>query len=125
MHFTIVKEEGVLRAEVYGRKSAEELRQVIAAVDAEVGRTGTKKVIVCVRNSHPVFRVDQTGIPEQFRRIAADPQYRVALLADSDELRKSHEYIEVLARQQNAGVRAFRDEAAALAWLNDQSQEKR
>ena len=123
MHLTIVEEEGVLRAEVFGRKSAEELQRIIAAVNAEVERTGTKKVMVWVHNSHPIFKVDQAGIPEQFRRLAADPEYRVALLGDSDELRSSHEYIEVLARQQNAGVRAFRDEATALAWLNDQSQE--
>ena len=53
---------------------------------------------------------------------------RVALLADAEELRAAHEYIEVLARQQGANVRAFRDEAQALEWLRAgvlQSQEKR
>ena len=53
---------------------------------------------------------------------------RVALLADSEELRAAHEYIEVLARQQGANVRAFREELPALEWLRVpalQSQEKR
>ena len=59
-------------------------------------------LLVSVRNSRPIFKVDQ---------------YRIALLADSEELRASHEYIEVLARQQGANVRAFRDEASALDWL--------
>ena len=47
----------------------------------------------------------------------------MALLADSDEVRASHQYIEVLASQQGARVRAFRDESRALDWLAAQSQE--
>jgi len=42
---------------------------------------------------------------------------RVARLADSEEVRASHQYIEVLAAQQGAKVRAFQDEARALSWL--------
>jgi hypothetical protein len=47
----------------------------------------------------------------------------VVLLADSEEVRASHQYIEVLATQQGAKVRAFRDERRALGWLAAQSQE--
>ena len=48
---------------------------------------------------------------------------RVALLADADEVRASHQYIEVLAAQQGANVRAFRDESRALNWLRVESRE--
>ena len=44
-------------------------------------------------------------------------------LADSEEVRASHQYIEVLATQQGAKVRAFSDEPRALNWLAAQSQE--
>jgi hypothetical protein len=80
-------------------------------------KDGDTMVLVSVRNSRPIFKVDQYRIAEQFRSLAANPKYRIALLADSDEVRASHEYIEVLARQQGANVRAFRDEASALDWL--------
>jgi hypothetical protein len=43
-------------------------------------------------------------------------------------VRAAHEYIEVLARQHAANVRAFREEASALEWLREgalQSQENR
>jgi len=38
-------------------------------------------------------------------------------------VRASHQYLEVLAGQQGANVRAFREESRALDWLRAQSQE--
>jgi CxxC motif-containing protein len=125
MHYTIVQGNGHLRAELYGRQTVVETQEFIRAVTKEVLKNGDTMVLVSVRNSRPIFKVDQYRIAEQFRRLAAQPKYRVALVADSDELRASHEYIEVLARQQKANVRAFRDEASALDWLGNQSHEKR
>jgi hypothetical protein len=40
-------------------------------------------------------------------------------------VRASHQYIEVLAGQQGAPVRAFREESRALNWFTAQSQEQR
>lgn len=128
MHYTIAKGNGHLRAELYGRQTVGETQDFIRAVTEEVLKNGDTMVLVSVRNSRPIFKVDQYRIAEQFRRLAAQPKYRIALLADSEELRASHEYIEVLARQQGARVRAFRDEVAALDWFGvpvPQSQEKR
>jgi hypothetical protein len=128
MHYTIAKGNGHLRAELYGRQTVGETQDFIRAVTEEVLKNGDTMVLVSVRNSRPIFKLDQVHIAEQFRRLAAQPKYRIALVADSDELRASHEYIELLARQQNASVRAFRDEAGALDWLSvpaPQSQEKR
>jgi len=45
------------------------------------------------------------------------PKCQVALLGDTAELNAAHEYIEVVARQQDVNVRAFSDEASALRWL--------
>jgi len=125
LDYTIAKGNGHLRAELYGRQTVGETQDFIRAVTEEVLNNGDTTVLVSVRNSRPIFKVDQYRIAEQFRRLAAQPKYRIALLADSDELRASHEYIEVLARQQGAGVRAFRDEPSALDWLGNQSHEKR
>ena len=128
MHYTIDQGTGWVRAELFGRQTVDETQQFIQALLAAVQKNGCTAVLISVRNSRPIFKVDQYHIAEQFRRLAAQPQYRIALLADSDELRASHEYIEVLAHQQGANVCAFRSEAAALDWLGvhaHQSQEKR
>ena len=117
MHYGIRREGAVLVCELYGRQSGAETQEFIAAVAAESRRAGCKRILVSVRASRPIFRVEQYGISEHLRRAAANPGYRIALIADSEDLRASHEYIELLARQQNVAVRSFRDELAALEWL--------
>jgi hypothetical protein len=117
-----------LRAEIVGRETVEETQDFIAAVADEARRASSSRILISVRRSRPIFRVEQYRISEQFRVLGANPGVRVALVADTDEIRAAHGYIEVLARQQDANVRAFRDEAAAIDWLKAptlQSQEKR
>jgi hypothetical protein len=121
-------EDDCLRAEIVGRETVAQTVEFIQALAAEAERTGAKRALIWVRRSRPIFRVEQYRISEHFKQIAARGGARVALLADSDELRASHEYIELLAKQNGAAVRAFRDEAAAREWLEAgqlQSQEKR
>jgi hypothetical protein len=117
VHYTFEQEEGHLRAELFGRKTVEETLEFVAALVAEAQKRALTRVLVWVRNSRPIFKVDPYRLPERFRELAANKAVRVALLADSDEVRASHQYIEVIAAQQGASVRAFRDEARALSWL--------
>jgi len=125
-HFSMVQD--CLRAEMVGRETVEETQDFIAAVADEARKANSPRILISVRRSRPIFRVEQYRISEQFRVLGANPAVRVALVADTDEIRAAHGYIEVLARQHEANVRAFRDEPAAIDWLRAptlQSQEKR
>ena len=123
MHFTFKQAQGYLRAELFGRQTVEEALEFIETLTAEARKSDSTRILVSVRNSRPIFKVEQYRISEQFRQLSNNKQLRVALLADSDEVRASHQYIEVLASQQGAKVRAFRDQARAIDWLVAQSQE--
>lgn len=123
MHYTFKQAPGLLRAELFGGQSAEQTQEFAAALVAEAQKTAATRILVWVRNSRPIFKVEKFNLSEKFKRLAAHRELRVALLADSDEVRASHQYVEVLAAQQGAPVRAFRDEARALHWLTGQSQE--
>jgi len=128
MRYRFAMEDDCLRAELVGRETVAETVEFITALAAEAERTGATRTLVWVRRSRPIFRVEQYRLSELFRQIAANRDARVALLADSEDVRAAHEYIEVLARQNGAAVRAFRDEATARDWLGAerlQSQEKR
>lgn len=128
MHYKIDTAQDHVRVEVFGRETAEETREYLQAVAAKVLESGHTRVLIWVRNSRPIFKVDNYRITEFFRLVASNPAYRVALLGDSDELRVSQQYVEVLAHQHGANVRAFRAEMPALRWLRAetaQSQEKR
>ena len=122
MHYTFKQAPGLLRAELFGRQTPEETHEFVEALLAEAQKLSLTRVLAWVRNSRPIFKVEQYNITDKLRRMAARG-LRVALLADSDEVRASHQYIEVLAGQHGASLRAFRDEARALRWLNGQSHE--
>jgi hypothetical protein len=126
MHYTFAQAHDHLRAELFGRQTAEEALSFVEALAAEARNSAATRVLVWVRNSRPIFKLDAVRISGSFQQLAAR-KVRVALLADSEELRASQQYIELLAAQQGARLRAFRDEARALAWLRSvssaQSQE--
>jgi len=124
MHYTFKQSQDHLRAELFGRQTVEDTLTFIDALITEASRLSATRFLVWVRTSRPIFKVER--LSASFRQLASR-EVRVALLADSEEVRASHQYIEVLAAQQGAKVRAFRDEARALSWLRSaapvQSQE--
>ena len=120
MHYTFAQAQDHLRAELFGRQTVEDTLTFIDALITEASRLSATRFLVWVRTSRPIFKVER--LSGSFKQLASR-EVRVALLADSEEVRASHQYIEVLAGQQGAQVRAFRDEPRALAWLRAQSQE--
>ena len=116
MHYTFEQAQDHLRAELFGRQTIDETLTFVEALATEARKSAATRFIVWVRNSRPIFKVEQVRISDSFKQLAVR-DVRVALLADSEEVRASHQYIEVLAAQQGAKVRAFRDEARALSWL--------
>ena len=122
MHYTFKQTQDHLRAELFGRQTVEETLKFVDALVEQARANSASRFLVWVRNSRPIFKVDQYRISDSFKQLAGR-NLRVALLADSEEVRASHQYIEVLATQQGAKVRAFSDEPRALNWLAAQSQE--
>jgi triosephosphate isomerase len=120
VNFRIEPLGDVLRAELFRRETADETREFVAALTAKARQDGFTLILVSVRNSRPIFKVEQYGISAAFREMARAPAVSVALVGDSEELRSAHQYVELLARQQNANLRAFRDEGAALQWLSSE-----
>ncbi len=117
MRYTIETVDGCLRAELVGRETADHTREFLAALAREALAGDHTRLLIVVRKSRTIFQVEKYGISQWFRQLAEKPGVRVALVADSSELRAAHDYIQMLARQQKANVRAFHDEAAARDWL--------
>lgn len=106
-----------LKAELSDRETAGETREFLRAVTAAAEAHRCGRVLILVRDSAPLFKVEQYGISALFKRMAGNRSYRVALLGDSEELRVSHEYIVLLANQHGANVASFRSEPDAVRWL--------
>ena len=117
MHYRIDLAQGYLRAELSDRKTPADTQQFIQALNAKALESGCARVLICVRNSRPIFKLQTHGIIEYFRQLAAKPANRVALISDTDEMRSSQQYIAMLGREQGATVQAFREETGAHEWL--------
>ena len=127
MRYSIELRGDHLLASLQGRDTAEQMREFLIAVHAACGQHRCPRILMSIRASRPVFKPEDYGIATYVKDLVT-PKCQVALVGDTSELNAAHEYIEVLARQQGAKVRAFREEPPALEWLKApalQSQEKR
>ena len=112
-----------LYAVLHGRETAEDMRKFLQAVKLQCREHRLPLVLVCIRDSRPVFKAEDYGLSGETRGYAAElvtPACRIALVGDSSEHHHAHEYIELVARQQNVNVRAFKREEEALQWLRAQ-----
>ena len=121
MLYKITIEADHLRAELFNRETMEETRvflQIVANSALKHARSG---ILISVRASNPVFTVERSGFLAYFKKVAEDPEHRIALLGDSEELGISHQYVELIGRQHGLNVQSFRDEATALQWIRNKA----
>ena len=108
-----------LKADLFNRQTAEEARDALAAIAAEARKHACARILISVHASRPLFKVEQYGLPDYFKGIGDILKYRIALTGDSNELRLSQQYAELLARRNGVNVRSFPSEEAALSWFRD------
>ena len=119
MQYKIAMERGFLRADLLERETAEETRRFLRAVVFESVRHGCSRILVRVRSSKTLFTVERSGVLETFKKLASDPEHRIALVGDTVELGMSHDYVALLARQQGITLRNFHNESQAIEWVRD------
>lgn len=107
-----------LVAQLFGRETAEEMREFLHAVIEENRIYRRSSIFLDIRSSRPLFHTERLGLFDYFKELAGGPSCKVALLGDSQDLCISHEYVALLAQQQGLHVRSFRDRAAVFKWLD-------
>jgi len=112
----ISAEPGYLRSELFDRRTVDETRKFLEVVLAEALKHRIPQVLICVRNSIPIFTVERYGF-SHYLDLAFESKYKIALVGDSLELRIAHQYVATMARMRGVKLRAFPEEAAAIAWL--------
>jgi hypothetical protein len=121
MLYKITVEPDHLRAELFDRETMDETRSFLKVVADSAIKHGRASVLISVRSSNPIFTVERSGFLAYFKKFGEDPQHRVALLGDSEELGISHQYLELIGRQHGINVQSFRDETAALRWIRNKT----
>jgi len=108
-----------LRADLFNRNTPEETRDALVAIAAEARRHRFSQILISVHASRPIFKIEQSGLLDFFKRLGDMSKYRIALAGDSQELRLSQQYVEVVARRHGINVRSFANPGAALDWFKD------
>lgn len=119
MQYQITLKKDYLKADLFNRETAAETQKFLLAVEAAARKHRRSQILIAVHASRAIFKVQPYGLFDYFKELAKISKYRIALTADSDELRVSQQYIEVLARQHAINVRSFRSEHEAHHWLTD------
>src|SRR6266487_1515144 len=114
MRYTIDVHPGYIKAEMRERETGEETRSFVEAIIAALRQHKLPRLLISVRSSRPVFKVEQYGLSEALAQVAS-MGLRVAFIADSKEIAMSQQYIALLGQQRGLGCKTFEDEAAAVA----------
>lgn len=121
MRYEITLHPSYLKADLYDRQTADETREFLEAVAAQGIENEKWRVLISVHQSRPIFTVEKYGL-SSFIELAVKYAEKVALVADTREVRFAHEYAAVLARLAGIDVKTFRDEDAAIAWLEEDAR---
>jgi|SRR5579864_669548 len=119
MWYEFTVEPDYLKADLHDWQTSQDMREFMTAVATMARRYKRLQVLIAVHASRTIFKIEEHGILDYFKELGKAAAYRIALTADSDELRFSQQYIEALARQQAMNVRSFRDEPTAIDWFRD------
>jgi hypothetical protein len=117
MRYSIEMREGYLRGELVERETPQQTREFGEALHAAMAEKGVSRLLVVVRSSLPIFRVEEYQLSEFLKRMMAMPEAKVAVVSDSRELAAAHEYVQLIATQRGMALRAFAGEQAAVEWL--------
>jgi hypothetical protein len=120
MKFQIQRRSGYLQAELHGRENARDMREFLHAVKAACQEEQCPRILISIRGSNTMFKAEDYGLDGSVKGYVGEfitPACRIALVGDNSELNHAHEYIQLVARQQQINVRAFRDPRGAVEWL--------
>jgi len=118
MRYTIEKQEGHVKAEMFQRTTAEETAEFVDAIVAALRAPGAPdKLLISIRDSRPVFKVEEWKLSAALDKVMSIDGLQVAFISDTRELQMSQQYIALLGRQRGLKFETFDSEPAAVAWL--------
>jgi hypothetical protein len=114
MRYTIELKSGYMKAEMRERETPEET--FVQAILAALREHKVPRVLISVRASRPVFKVEDWGLSDALSQVLGTG-LRVAFISDSKEVAMSQQYIALLGQQKGLDFRSFATEQEAVAWL--------
>ena len=119
MHYKIEPREGYLLAEMVERETSEETAEFVKALVAGLAEHKANRLLISVHRSRPIYKVEGWGLSGAIEAIKAIHGFRVAFIADSQEMTMAQQYIALLLSQKGVLTRNCDSEADAVDWLTE------
>src|SRR5262249_52446608 len=119
MRFKIEPRAGYLLAEMVNRETSEETAEFVRALVAGLAEHKANRLLISVRSSRPIYKVEGWGLSGAIEAIRAIQDFRVAFIADSNDMQMAQQYIALLLSQRGILTRNCSSEADAVAWLRE------
>ena len=119
MHYRLEPRAGYLLAEMADRETAEETAEFVRVLVAGLAEHKANRLLISVRSSRPIYKVEGWGLSGAIDAIKAIAGFRVAFIADSQEMMMAQQYIALLLAQRGVATRNCESEAEAVAWLKE------
>jgi len=119
MSYAINIESDCIRAELAGRHTTEQTKDLLRAI-AVFGVTHSS-FLIRVSQSTPLLATDPLGLVEYLITAGCGPSHRFALVADNYYVQAAHDRVERIAREHSLNLRSFRTESEARQWLRHES----
>ncbi|MGH8264800.1 MAG: hypothetical protein ACRET4_15080 [Steroidobacteraceae bacterium] len=119
MSYAINVESDCIRAELAGRHTTEQTKDLLRAI-AVFGVTHSS-FLIRVSQSTPLLATDPLGLVEYLITAGCAPWHRFALVADNYYVQAAHDRVERIAREHSLNLRSFRTESEARQWLRGAS----
>jgi hypothetical protein len=121
----VTVEPEYLRAELFDRETAEETRAFFRSIGLQSKAHQRSRLLVHYRSSRSILEVDRHGLIELLLQLSrVESSHRIALVGDTEESRRSHEHVALLAQQRGLSVRSFHTEPLALLWLLERRKQQ-
>jgi hypothetical protein len=119
MKYRIEPREGYLLAEMTDRETSAETAEFVKALVAGLIEHKANRVLISVHTSRPIYKVEGWGLSGAIEVIQAIPAFRVAFLADTQDMVMAQQYIALLLSQKGVSTRNCASETEAVAWLKE------
>ena len=119
MQYRIEPRNGYLLAEMTDRETSDETAEFVRALVAGLAEHKANRLLISVHTSRPIYKVEGWGLSGAIEAIKAIDDFRVAFIADSQDMMMAQEYIALLLSQRGIVTRNCKSEADAVAWLTE------
>ena len=124
-HKIFLSEDGkYIVCEVTGLITLDILHEFASELNSFSRATGVKRLLHDVRHSKNMMNISQNYqyAYEDMGGLALQRDVRSAILTDPAD--SSHDFVETVSQNAGYTVRIFHDEAAAISWLNEETDHK-